>query len=246
MIRASLLVIMTLAAASCLSISCFAQDDPCKVPVPGQLFCDDFSDGNPRDGDPVTWVSGASMVAVDESLVISGQGFLYADVNGIFLDDSSLRTQANLSAGRFLGVSVREVNNSANYFGYVDQVDMVAAIGIGGDDAVIFDSVPFEFDMTNDVMLQLDAIGNQISFWAWSPDEAMPKDPLVTASDDTLRSGEIYVWASNTDINGVSLGPASSEFRFVSVAGAHIPEPSSVLLMFLGMGYMFACRRRTR
>ena len=50
-----ILLVFVLMVLVCCGTSVFAQDDFCSVEVPGQVFCDDFSDGDAQDGMPVTW-----------------------------------------------------------------------------------------------------------------------------------------------------------------------------------------------
>lgn len=108
----------------------------------------------------------------------------------------------------------------------------------------VFEIVDTDFNVLDeDVMLQLDAIGNSISFWAWPPNEDRPAAPLSSVLDDTYDSGEISLWAND------AFTPSRVEgvFRFVHVETASIPEPSSVALLAMGVfGVIRAQRHVTR
>jgi hypothetical protein len=73
----------------------------------------------------------------------------------------------------------------------------------------------------------------------------MPSAPLVTATDGSLSQGEV-------GIGYFSLQPSpmlgNAIFRFVHVAGTHIPEPSTAGLVLAGAGVaiLFAKNRRAR
>jgi hypothetical protein len=79
-----------------------------------------------------------------------------------------------------------------------------------------------------DVILQLDIIGDKITYWAWPANQPRPAEPNGSIIDDTIASGDIYLWASSPGLSNQTTGRAA--FRYVHVATTPIPEPSTVAL----------------
>jgi hypothetical protein len=77
-----------------------------------------------------------------------------------------------------------------------------------------------------DVLLQFDAIGDQLSAWVWGIDEEMPRQPLLTATYRELSESAVTIFVN---------GGSSGYFRFIHVADIHIPEPSAVLLAAIAL-----------
>jgi PEP-CTERM motif len=98
--------------------------------------------------------------------------------------------------------------------------------------------VPFN-PVQQDVMLQFDAFGDKLSLWAWPVGEPMPIEPNVVAFDNTYAEGPVGLISPG--MVGVSSG--STTFRFVHVANTHIPEPSTFVLMILGVCGLLYARR---
>lgn len=204
----------------------------CRVPVPDEVFCDDFSDGSLADGQPVSWrtLSGQTSLR-DDSLVISRQipGFPRVTVSPApTLSDISIRSQIRLPQGGQIGFATRTgaVGPRGDYGGFLwgDR----AVVGIGGSNSEVFADAPFEFDYTTeDTLIQFDVFDDHLQFWAWPAGETMPSEPLVSAVNDELSEGGFYLWASVGD-SGDS--ETTGMFRFVQVATQPIrplSEPST-------------------
>jgi hypothetical protein len=216
--------VLTEAVTALLFWSSTTQGGPCEVDIQGEVFCEDFVDGKTT----VEWVSRGHMTFDTESMVLEGIGNVWADVNDLNLANTSIRTRARFNQGGYLAIAARELHdNSANYFGALSRVDQQAWIGIGGSDIRILTSLPFEIEYTQqDVMMQLDVIDDAIMFWVWSPTERMPAVPLLTAVDDSLQEGDVFVNVLSEDVLGAGIGEATAEFRYVQVATASMTHPA--------------------
>jgi RNA polymerase sigma factor (sigma-70 family) len=199
------------------------------------IFFDDFEDGSLTNGQPITFTDGQPVTWQGErtalqiqngSLVISGSSVPLAVPSIGQLSDVSIQVQLRVLAGdgaviggrRNVGFPV------TNYHAYVTTNEVGIAYGPNGTPTL--HSTQIDFDpRLEDVILQLDIIGNSITYWAWPADEARPAQPLGSVVDDTLSSGSIFFAGA-----GNTLG--STAFRYVHVANSPIPvpEPSTVAL----------------
>ena len=76
-----------------------------------------------------------------------------------------------------------------------------------------------DYIIEEDVLMQLDVIGDTISFWAWSVDGIMPSEPLLQFDDDEVAEGGVSVVTF-----GSTEGMASSiSCEYVQAATEHIP-----------------------
>ena len=77
-----------------------------------------------------------------------------------------------------------------------------------------------------DVILQVDAIGDTINFWAWRVGETMPELPLLTRTDNQLPTGIAGVYYTPSSPPQVTSGTAV--YRYVHVANTHFGAPAEV------------------
>lgn len=210
------------------------------------VFRDTFRDGDAQDGVPVTWtLRPGEQLAVDSGkLVISdSDGFSLAAVRDLSLADTSIRTRLRIAAGDAIGVTARwnPGGSSSGYYGYV-LASGAAGIGVANTSDIL-DSIPSSGVQPSqeDVMMQLDVIDGQIGLWVWPVEEAMPADPLATATATigSLATGDIYVWVGFADLRNQ---PVDGIFSFVHVADMHIPEPSTLVLAGLSCVGLIALR----
>ena len=207
------------------------------------VFYDDFSDG---DLDGWSVADGTTASIVDGSLEISRNGFARIRPEGVALGDISIRTQVRAlapSTNFGIGVMVRRQTGQSPPCYYAGVADTGEYGGdsfwgvCNGDD---FPEIDTDFDvLEEDVLLQLDVIGNQLSLWTWRPDEPMPAKPHATIEDDLLTSGVVDLW-----INAIPSGSVRGAFRFVHIANAHIPEPSTLLLCIIALAVVSGWRKR--
>lgn len=198
------------------------------------IFVDTFDDRDAEDGTPVTWVpqigtwdaSRSDYVASDPSLNISV-------VPDYALGDTSIRAQVRASGNKAVGVQVRRGLATVGYSGLIlpdGTIGFVRADGAPVPTILGESVVPFNA-LDQDVMLQVDAIGNELSLWAWPVGATMPSNPQVVVSDSTYETGIVGV-VSVPPI-GEDPSPFPGTFRFVHVADTHIPEPSTLVLALL-------------
>ena len=139
---------------------------------------------------------------------------------------------------------------STGYFGGLEYrsniggTRLILGRGDGGGNNTFFedfgDFPVLPFDMrTEDAVLQLDVIGNELKLWGWKAGDPMPDQPQLTATDSTYSGGTMRI-ASETINNNIST------FRYVHVADSHIPEPSALTLTALGLLGLIAYGRRRR
>jgi hypothetical protein len=214
------------------------------------IFYDNFNDGNAEDGMPVTWVPvpgfpGTFDASSGDFFLAPSDRAITAGVPALTLGDASIRTQVRIlePSAPGGGVELLARGDRATLVAYLAGLNEQGAVYIRRSD------VPGNFASTNtslrpldeDILMQLDVFGTSLRLWAWPADEPMPSAPLVTAKDGSLSQGEV-------GIDYFSLQPSSmlgsAVFRFVHVAGVHIPEPSSFVLV--ATGFLAAPRRRRR
>ena len=220
-------------------------------------FLDDFRDGSvtnevPLDhaGNPVVWQAylNSDLSATTGDLKISGTNFAAAQRLNLGLTDISVRSQLRILDGEIIGLAARTTTNNGSD-GYVASISLLSntvAISRAGSKSDVVASVPTTLDPTQqDIMVQLDAIGNQISLWTWAAGEAMPAEPTVTVQDDTFDgAGGVSLWTATKEFFEGGTSEATSVYRFVQVADQHIvPEPSSAMLAVLGFGWLIGVVR---
>lgn len=185
------------------------------------VFFDDFADGDHLDDQPASWISAESdLTIVGSGLSVFTPGtYLQVDVDPhLELADASVRTRITIHEGETFGIAARAVEGN-NYYGFLSTTGVN---GIGIEDHFI--NGPFQNDLSSEVLLQFDVIGGEISFWAWPADALMPDEPLATATDQTIDSGSIFLWAQScTNIEcPEDSGPVRADIRFVEVAESQL------------------------
>lgn len=220
------------------------------------VFLDDFSDGSATDGNPARWEAFYSTLnATSGDVVLSGGnrplGWLpYAIATNLGngqnpkFADTSIRTQLRLIRGSALGFGVRldgsHWERANGYYAYLDE-NMRAEIGVSGGDGVSRGTLLTDLNpKEEDVVMQLDAIGNAIDFRVWRPNESMPTEPLLSFTDGSIRSGNVFLWVDNYG----GSPDADALFRYVHVATTPIPEPSSTMLAGLAFAAALVSTRR--
>jgi hypothetical protein len=112
---------------------------------------------------------------------------------------------------------------------YVGDMSRNGAVNVGslngGPPTFFATGLPTGLDPAQeDVVLQIDAIGDNISFWAWAPGEDMPSEPLFSFENSRFDRGLVTVnfgSGSNQDTSGV--------LRFVQVDTKSISDIPPVL-----------------
>ncbi len=224
------------------------------------IFNDDFSDGNARDGMPATWTEHPTLGDYDATsgdyvlTPTTNNVHMYSTVVDITSRDFSIRTQVRTSseAGSVFVVAREQeplvFPGSKGYFGGLEYQSnlggtrLILGRGDGDGNNTFFGGFPvLPFDMTtDDAVLQLDVIGNELKLWGWKAGDPMPDQPQLTATDSTYSEGAMRIVndAENSNI---------ATYRYVHVADSHIPpvpEPTTLLLAMFGMAGACCYRRR--
>jgi len=251
-----ILLVFVLMVLVCCGTSVFAQDNFCSVEVPGQVFCEDFSDGDAQDGMPVTWTEGPNQDGFDATsgdyvvTATTNDHFKFSTVVDEVLTDVSIRTQVRTSSvegGAFLSARLLDplaLPSPGNYFGGIKYdpnlggTHLILGRSDGGNFTFFGGNPVLPFDVrTEDAVLQLDVIGNELKLWGWKAGDPMPDQPQVSATDNNYSGGAIRIVNDNHNLNVAT-------FRYVQVATQSIPEPSTAILSCLGFVSLIAWRRK--
>ena len=187
------------------------------------------------DGTPVRWTenSGGGSTSGDYDAT-SGDYVLTPATNNddmsstvvdITLPDFSIRTQVQTSSelgSAFVLARVQEplvFPSESGYFGGIEHRTSAGGTRLilgridGLNDFTFLGGFPvLPFDVrTDDAVLQLDVIGNEINLWGWKAGDPMPDQPQLTAIDNTYSEGAMRIVndAENSNI---------ATFRYVHVA----------------------------
>jgi hypothetical protein len=225
------------------------------------VFFDDFSDGDAQDGIPVTWTERPNVGDYDATsgdyvlTATPGGGVMLSTVVDITLTDFSIKTQVRTSSelgSVFVLARVQdplEASSGGAYFGGLDynpnfegtRLLLGRTDGDAGDSTFFGDLTVLPFDVrTEDAVLQLDVIGNELKLWVWKAGDPVPDQPQLTATDNTYSEGTMRIVNDKENLN-------IGTFRYVQVADSHIPiipEPTTLLLAMLGMAGTCCFRRR--
>lgn len=219
-------------------------------------FRDEFVNPDPTnpDREPVTWVSDW-----DSEVLIQNEDLVIADTAGIGLDnvataevpaddffaaDAVVETQFRIIQGTNAGIMLRYAPGGQCYFGDVATSNFVrlqAVIGRCDTSDRISDIATIDVDaLQEDVVMRLQAVGDQLSFWVWSADEMQPEVPTVTVRDSLYSDGRVGVYVDDVVTNGAT----QAAFRYFEAVV--IPEPSTAVLSVLGLLGLLAWRRKHR
>ncbi len=201
----------------------------------GIPIVDDFEDGDAADGDPFTWLvdsfnpSGTREVVNGEYVfTATDQGTASSFVEETLgnTGDVSVRTRLRIVQNVVAaGVFVRGDEGSSYFAG-------INGTGVGCTGCPFVGETNGEHkigggrvvDVNQDVEIQLDVIGNTVSFTNWPAGTPMPATPTRTFTDFTPReSGSVGVWINSSDGQGQvvfrefefipALAPAACDFN---------------------------------
>jgi hypothetical protein len=159
------------------------------------------------------------------------------------LTDISVQTQLRVTEGSIGAIIRWDVRQPApnGYYGLI-RADGTAQLGwVGGDWPVLREAVTGLNAADCDILMQLEAMGNQIDFWIWSVDQSMPDMPTLSIVDDTVAAGSVALGGISAEypIRGFVEGV----FRYVLVADVHVPEPAISVLAAIASGTAMLIRR---
>lgn len=227
-----------------------AAQGPC-LNIASTVFCDDFSDGNHTDGTPANWQLMTNLGTLGTADSTGGDLILtqpntdpqvaYA---GEVLTDMSIRSQFRQVEGSGPIAVMGRLNPAGRtaYQGGIDTKDnTIYLVRNDNPTATLLNSKTTDLNPNiEDIVLQLDVIGDDLSLYAWRAGEAMPAEPSLTRSIKGGYSSGVAAVLIDAPTRH------SAAFRHVQVATTSIPEPcSSVLCLFGALG-LLAFRRRGR
>ena len=194
--------------------------------VPGESFSDDFEDGSIFDTEPIRWRRGtfdAERINIEEidgntsvEIVNTRQASVIApaDDSGTSYqsyENHSIRSQIRVTRisdeWTTAGFIARSLSPNV-YLGYVNTNGILGIWQSGLNTVARIEEFPLN-PGDEDVVLQMDLIGENIFLTAWSPDETKPSMPQLVYYDDTYATGTTGMYAGG---NG-ELGSAA--FRWV-------------------------------
>ncbi|MCF7972600.1 MAG: hypothetical protein K9N55_02175 [Phycisphaerae bacterium] len=187
-------------------------------------FLDDFSDGDPADGSPVTWSpifvwDGTGYTLTPEGLDVAGA--LLVDPDGTipaYRDvaiTAGIRRHANDSGAEWAsGFLFRYNANWTN--GYWMEVRGPNRFLLGHSSGAILAqaTLPFSVD-EQDLMIHMEAQGSQIKGWCWAKDQSMPEEPQISITHVGAATGQIALHAWT--VGGQSI------FRSVEISSIKTP-----------------------
>jgi len=171
----------------------------------GPGFFEDFRDGDPADGSPVNWVpvwgwDATGYTLTPEGLEVAGAGAGDLDSNPYIYSDVSIRVQirriSNQRSGEWAsGFAFRWSEGPTG--GYWIEVKPPSRFWLGHRDRWRLRSATLPFNVDEqDLMIRVDALGDQIKGWCWPVGEPMPEDPQISIVDDVAPEGfvSLYAW----------------------------------------------------
>ena len=187
-------------------------------------FFDDFSDGDPADGSPVLWHpifvwDGTGYSLTPEGLDVAGALLSNPDGTVPVYDDvaisTEIRRQANDSAAEWAsGFLFRYSENWSN--GYWMEVRGPNRFLLGYNSGAILGQAQLPFNVDEqDMMIHMEARGQQIQGWCWAKGQPMPEEPQISVIDTRASTGQIALHAWT--VGGQSI------FRSVKVHSLHTP-----------------------
>jgi len=169
----------------------------------GPGFYEDFSDGDPADGSPVNWlpswgVDATGYVLTPDGLKVAGAGAADPDGTPYIYRDVSVRVQikriSNHTSGDWVsGFALRWGGVTG---GYWIEVRPPNRFWIGHRDRYVLSSanLPFNVD-EQELIIRVDAVGDQIKGWCWPAGEPMPEIPQISIVDNVTAEGNFTPYA---------------------------------------------------
>jgi hypothetical protein len=187
-------------------------------------FFEDFSDGDPADGSPVTWQpiftwDGTGYTLTPEGLNVAGAGLLGSDGTAPAYDDvaitAEIRRHPNDTGAEWAsGFLFRYNANRTN--GYWMEVRGPNRFLLGYSSGAILAqaTLPFNVD-EQDLMIHMEAQGSEIKGWCWAKGQSRPEQPQISIADTKASAGVIA-------LNAWTVG-GQSIFRSVEVYSIKTP-----------------------
>jgi len=180
----------------------------------GPSFYDDFSDGDTTDGSPVNWISfneGPSGHAGAMVADLDGTYYAYGDLS----ISAQIKRISNHTNGEWVsGLLCRWSDGPTG--GYWIEVRPPNRFWFGHRDRYVLRSValPFNVDET-ELIIRVDAVGDQLKAWCWPADEPMPEQPQISLVNNLAPEGPVGFYAS---VQG-----GQTIYRWVRVVSLEVP-----------------------
>jgi hypothetical protein len=154
----------------------------------GPSFFEDFSDGDTTDGSPVNWIpvvdtGGGTTGAMAAELY--GNWYIYRDLSiSVQIKRISDHTNGQWQSG----LSCRWADGPAG--GYWIEVRPPNRFLFGHRDRWILKSATLPFNVDEmELIIRVDAVGDQLKAWCWPADEPMPEEPQISLVDSVAPFG---------------------------------------------------------
>ncbi len=180
----------------------------------GPSFFDDFSDGNMTDGSPVNWIFG-------EDTAGGTEGYTAADLDGAYYiyRDVSISVQikrvSDYTNNQWVsGFVCRWLDGPTG--GYWIEVRPPNRFLFGHRNRWILKSATLPFNVDErELIIRVDAVGDQLKAWCWPADEPMPGQPQISLVDNVAPEGTV----------GFYYSPRGGEaiYRWVKVESLEVP-----------------------
>ena len=206
-----------------------------------RVFYDDFSDASltndvpaMMDGTPVTWsATGSDQISADTGdlvIVSSTDSSPSAGVDGLVMTgETSIKSLVRLGSDGTIGFGARGHWALLNANGNA----AIGRLGSGNGLRVI----PTSFKpKEEDLLMQLDVVGDTFDLWIWRSNELFPVEPVVSVRDTFVGDNGVIVGGATA--NFPSTSDYEAVFRFVEVADAAIREPSTLAGDYSGDGIL--------
>jgi len=199
----------------------------------GAAWFDDFEDGSVKDGNPFTWSQDlfgffpGNYTVVDGSYTLSNPGngatndqqLTWND--GVLFADTYLRAQGRVlpgsapeDTGGNLALLARiDTGTVSGYILYFDSGGQLGLqLALGGAASDLTPTVSLPFTALDEVVLELNIVGYQLSGYAWRAGESKPATPQITAVDEgsTIPGGKAGIAFDEDDDNTTGV------FRFAA------------------------------
>ena len=199
------------------------------------LMLDTFADKDYRDGSPATWttVFTPQLDASTGDLSIVNEGCCGgAGWDQRLTGDVSIQTQARIVQG-WLGLTARFGGGNGNDGYYLettanDELGFVTRVEGQLSEWTIVPEIGIVHD--EDVFLQLDVVGNQVSGWYWTENSGSPMEPQLSA---TLTDQQLI----ERGLAGFYVG-GESTLRYAQYADSPIPVPEPCAGLLFAVGFL--------
>lgn len=201
------------------------------------LVFDDFNDGDFLDNDPAHWkpIFGANPIAIDGDVHLPSTsccpGFGWSQpVSG----DVSVQTQFHLESNSF-GVAAKFGGGNGNdgyYWDLLSSGSLLFLARVNGTEYRHDTGVTVDTPRDEDVVMQLDVVGNRVAGWYWTESTQPPELPQLdlTLEHPLIDSGIAGIYSS---------GPSTLRYIHIADSPISVPEPGSTAILLsalIGLG----------